>query len=81
VSDLALPAFFPLVAGLSALSLQLLPARLHTSAVINDSVFTNAGVLWQTMNGAVVPDSFKRKAWDSPLVAVKSDDVLQTAKT
>jgi hypothetical protein len=33
------------------------------------------------MSGAVVPDSLKGKAWDGPLVAVKSDDVLQAAQT
>jgi hypothetical protein len=26
-------------------------------------------------------NSFKQKAWDGPLIAVKSDDVLQAAKT
>jgi hypothetical protein len=56
-SDLALPAFLSSVAGSSSLSLmQLLPARFHSSAGINDTVFTNACVIWQEMNGVVVPD-------------------------
>ena len=80
-SDLALPAFLSSVAGSSSLSLQLLPARFHSSAGINDTVFTNACLIWQATSGAVVPDSFKQKAWDGPLVAVKSDDVLQAAQT
>ena len=67
--------------GSSSLSLQLLPARFHSSAGINDTVFTNACVIWQATSGAVVPDSFKQKAWDGPLVTVKSDDVLQASQT
>jgi hypothetical protein len=80
-SDLALPAILSSVAGSSSLSLQLLPARFHSSAGINDTVFTNACVIWQATSGAVVPDSFKQEAWDGPLVAVKSDDMLQAAQT
>jgi hypothetical protein len=79
--ELTLPAFLLSVTGSSSLSLQLLPARFHSSAGINDSVFINAYVLRQATSGAVVPDAFKQMVWDNPLVAVNSDDVLQAAQT
>jgi hypothetical protein len=53
-SDLALPAFLSSVAGSNSVPLQLLPALFHSSVGINDWVFTNACVLWQATNGAVV---------------------------
>ena len=82
--DLALPAFLSSVNGAAELTLQLLPARLHAVSSIRDPAYIVANLEWQQRSTVVVPDGSKigvQKAWDTPLVSRKLEEVLSAAKT
>ena len=83
-SDLALPAFLSSVNGASELTLQLLPARLHALSSTRDPVYIAANQEWQLRSNAVVPDGSRigvQKAWDTPLVNRKLEEVISAAQT
>ena len=83
-SDLALPAFLSSVNSASELTLQLLPARLHAVSSMRDPVYIAANLEWQQRSTVVVPDGSRtgaQKAWDTPLVNRKLEEVLSAAQT
>jgi hypothetical protein len=83
-TDLALPAFLSSLAGCVDLSLQLLPSRLHSVGGTQDTFYISAGIEWQSRCGMAVPDAASigaQKAWDSPQVLKKFDEVFAAAQT
>ena len=83
-SDLALPAFLSSVNSASELTLQLLPARLQAVSSTRDPVYIAANLEWQQRSTVVVPDGSRtgaQKAWDTPLVSRKLEEVISAAQT
>ena len=83
-TGLALPAFLSSVSGASELILQLLPSRLHAASGSLDPAFVTATVEWQTRSNERAPSpetAGAQKAWDSPLVSRKREEVLLAAQT
>ena len=80
-TQVALPSFLSSVASSSELVLQLLPPRLHSSAGLNDQLFTAAVVSWKQHTGQDQPPEFivTQKAWDIPLIEVAVERVLSAA--
>jgi len=83
-TDLALPAFLSSANGASPLTRQLLPTRLHASSGNLDPVCVEATVEWQSRCNSATPDTARtgiQKAWDSPLVSRKLEEVMSAAQT
>ena len=83
-SELALPAFLSSVNSATEPTLQLLPARLHASSSNRDPVYIAANLEWQLPSTAVLPDESRigvQKAWNTPLVSRKLEDVIIFAQT
>ena len=61
--------------------MQLLPLRLHSSAGVNNQLFTAAVDLWKQRTGQDQPPEFivTQRARDSPLVVVAVERVLSAA--
>jgi hypothetical protein len=83
-SDLALPAFLSSANGASPLTRQLLPTRLHASSGNLDPLCVEASIVWQSRCNSAIPDTARtgiQKAWDSPLMSRKLEEVMSAAQT
>ena len=83
-TDLALPAFLSSANGASPLTRQLLPARLRASSGNLDPLRDEASAEWQSRCNTAIPDAARtgiQKAWDSPLMSRKLEEVMSAAQT
>ena len=83
-TDLALPAFLSSVAGSLDLVKKLTPPRLHDSVGELDPYLIAAREEWLSLSSCPCPDSSIssiQKAWDSPLVNLKKENVLSAAQS
>ena len=79
-SDLTLPYFLSSIVGTDVIVKQLLPARLHCLAGINDAVYCQAVDLWvNNSRFTAIPDRAQQRAWDGPLMRLKVEGVLIAA--
>jgi len=79
-SDLALPAFLSSTVSSSDTVQQLLPARLRSVGGVHDASYISAVHEWQSSAAVPPPDTLLQKAWDLPLIRVKSEAVMNAAQ-
>jgi hypothetical protein len=85
VSELAMPAYLPSVAGSGGLILQLPPNHYHSTSGVSCATNISACIEWNSRSGSsAVPDvaaASKQKTWNRPLVLKKIEEVMSAALT
>ena len=83
--NLALPAFLSSVNSTTEPTLQLrIPSRLHASSSTRNLVYIATNLEWQLPSNAVFQDESRigvQKAWNTPFVSRKLEDVIIFAQT